>query len=185
MIFRKAELKDINQIKDYIFLAMEELSYYMIGKNDEELAKQFFLDMLALPISQYSYKNCYVLEENEQVIAAINIYDGEKLEMLRAPVLNYLKNNYNRIITPEDETQAGEIYIDTFGVHPNYQGKGLGTKLLQEVIQLIVVQKGKTLGLLVDDENPNAKKLYLKLGFKKQGNKTLMGHQMEHLQIIP
>ena len=183
MQFRKAQPQDIDFIKDYLFLAMEDLVYYMIGQSDERLGKQLFRDMLALPTSQYSYTNCYVLEKDQKVIAAINIYDGAHLSQLRQPVLDYIYTTYNRKIQPEDETQAGEMYIDTFGVNSNYQGQGIGSQLLQHVIDLIVHQEGKTLGLLVDDDNPKAKKLYERLGFKTVGRKTLMGHQLDHMQI--
>lgn len=185
MTFRTAEFKDITVIKDHLFLAMEDLAYYMIGQKDQALGKRLFQDMLMLPKSQYSYTNCYVLEIGNQVVASINIYDGAQLEELRKPVLHYLKQEYQREIQPEDETQAGEMYIDTFGVDPFMQGKGLGSTILQQVIQLIVHEQGKTLGLLVDDDNPKAKRLYERLGFTVVGRKTLMGHQLDHMQIQP
>jgi len=59
----------------------------------------------------------------------------------------------------------------------------LGTKLLQFLIQEYVEKQGLTLGLLVDNDNPNAKRLYEKIGFRVVGEKTLVGHAMEHLQI--
>ena len=76
-----------------------------------------------------------------------------------------------------------EYYIDALGVAQNMQGKGIGAKLLQFLIDNYVIKNKKTLGLLVDLENTNAKKLYVKLGFKCIGRKTLVGQKMEHLQL--
>ena len=134
-------------------------------------------------MSQYSYNNCFVIENNQKVIAALNIYDGKDLTILRKPVLDYLQTHYNRTIHPEDETQAGEFYIDTFGVDTSVQGKGIGTALLKYVIEYYVKDRGETIGLLVDLDNPNAKRLYEKLGFITIGRQTLMGHTLEHMQM--
>ena len=53
------------------------------------------------------------------------------------------------------------------------------------MIDEYVHRQHKILGLLVDDDNPDAKKLYLKLGFKPAGPKILFGKQLAHLQIAP
>jgi len=55
--------------------------------------------------------------------------------------------------------------------------------LLQLVIQEKVISEGQTLGLLVDKRNPSAKKLYLRLGFKPVGEKTVLGLSLVHLQM--
>jgi len=90
---------------------------------------------------------------------------------------------FNRDFHPEDETQAGEYYIDCVGVIPNQQGKGIGTQVFLFLINEYANQKDKTLGLLVDKKNPKAKQLYLKLGFEIVGEKILAGKKMEHLQF--
>jgi ribosomal protein S18 acetylase RimI-like enzyme len=55
--------------------------------------------------------------------------------------------------------------------------------MFQFLIDEYVHKRDKTLGLLVDKDNPDAKKLYLKLGFEIVGEKTLVGKNMEHLQF--
>jgi GNAT superfamily N-acetyltransferase len=124
-----------------------------------------------------------VVEDNKEVVAAVNLYDGAGLNELRQPVMEYIRSKFSRDFTLEDETQAGEYYIDSLGVDPNQQNKGIGTRLLQFVIDEYVDKHSHTLGLLVDESNPNAKRLYLKLGFKSAGKKVLFGKNMEHLQI--
>jgi ribosomal protein S18 acetylase RimI-like enzyme len=63
------------------------------------------------------------------------------------------------------------------------QGQGLGSKMFAFLIDEYVYKRNKTLGLLVDKENPNAKKLYLKLGFTVVGEKILAKKSLEHLQF--
>ena len=184
MVFvRNATLNDSEIIATYLFLAMEDIVYKFIGEEDAEKAKEFMLHFVEKNNNQYSYQNCWVVEDNMKVVAAINLYDGALLSELRQPVIEYLRSKFDKDFNPEDETQAGEYYIDSLGVNPNQQSKGIGTKLLQFIIDEYVNKRSQTLGLLVDEINPNAKRLYLKLGFKSAGRKVLFGKNMEHLQI--
>lgn len=183
MIIRKATINDSDAIATYLMLAMEDIVYKFIGKENYNEAKEFLLHFIEKESNQYSFQNCFVVEDNNEIIAAVNIYDGAELHLLREPIAQYVRTHYNKDFNPEDETQKGELYIDTLGVDPKCQGKGIGSKLLQFLIDEYVTKKNKTLGLLVDVDNPNAKKLYLKLGFKSVGIKTLVGKSLEHLQI--
>ena len=183
ILVRKATLNDSEIIATHLLLAMDEIVYKFIGEEDPEKAKEFMLHFVKKDNNQYSYQNCWVVEDNMKVVAAVNLYNGALLSELREPVIEYVRSKFNKDFNPEDETQAGEYYIDSLGVNPNQQSKGIGTKLLQFVIDEYVNKHSQTLGLLVDETNPNAKRLYLKLGFKSAGRKVLFGKNMEHLQI--
>jgi ribosomal protein S18 acetylase RimI-like enzyme len=183
MIIRKASLKDSQNITTLLLLAMEDIVYKFINETNYNKAHAFLLHFVEQENNQYSYQNCLVVEENKQIIAAVNLYDGAKLNEWRAPIIQYIQTHFNANFDPEDETESGEFYIDTLGVNPNQQGKGIGSKLLLFLINQYVTQNQQTLGLLVDEKNPNAKKLYLKLGFKVVGEKILVEKKLEHLQI--
>ena len=93
-----------------------------------------------------------------------------------------MRTDYKQDIHPQDETQEGEIYIDTIAVSENFRGKGIGTEILDYLIEELANKQNKTLGLLVDFTNPNAKKLYERKGFKVVGEKMLMNENHEHMQ---
>lgn len=183
MIIRKATIDDSELIAKYLLLAMEEIIYKFIDERDPKTAYYFLLHFVESENNQYSYQNCFVAEENDEIIGAVSVYDGGKLHELRKPIVDYVRLNFNPDFSPENETQSGEFYIDSLGVSPNHQGKGIGSKMLQFLIEEFVTKNKQTLGLLVEEENPGAKKLYLKLGFKVVGEKTLVGKKLEHLQI--
>lgn len=183
MMIRKATKADSLPIAELMLLAMSDIVYAFIGSKDPPQALDFMFHLVKQKGNQYSFEHTWLAEENNQVIGSITVYDGAKLQQLRQPVLSLLSRDYGRNISPENETEPGEFYIDTIAVHPAHQGKGLGTELLKFVINHFVYQKGKTLGLLVNIENPKAKGLYLQLGFDKVGEKQLMGHPYEHLQV--
>ncbi len=159
------------------------LLYKFIGEADSGKGKKFLLNFVEKENNQYSYQNCWVLEEATQVMAAVNVYDGAQLVELRQPVVDRIRRYINSNFDPEDETQAGEYYIDSIGVNLKQQGKGTGLKLLEFIIDEYVYTRKQNLGLLVDEENPKAKSLYIKLGFERVGEQVLLGKRMEHLQI--
>lgn len=183
MIIRKAKLEDYHAIADLLFLAMEDLIYNFIGVKDKQKAKDFLIYFTQKTNNQYSYENCLVLEVENEISAAINIYYGSDILKLRKPIELYIKKNYNLEFNPENESEEGDYYIDSLGVKENQQGKGLGSKLLDFVINEFVKNKNLTLGLLVDYDNPNAKTLYLRKGFKVIKSKTIAEKQFEYLQI--
>ncbi len=182
MIIRKAKQTDSKFIAQLLLLAMEDIVFEFIGEKDRQKAFDFMHHFAQRENNQYSYQNCWVLETDE-VIGVANIYEGGKLKELRKPIEAYIYENHGKEFFPEDETQTGEFYIDSFGVSPKHQGKGIGARILQFLIDEYVVKNEQTIGLLVDEDNPHAKRLYLKLGFQSVGEKVLVGKKMEHLQI--
>lgn len=184
MIIRKATIEDAEIISEHLFLAMEDILYEFIGIKNAVQAKRFLCHFVRRENNQYAYKNCFVAESQEGVKGSINIYDGAKLESLRSPIKQYIKQHFGINFNPEQETQKGEFYIDSFGVDPKSQGKGIGKKILQFVIDRADSHQ-QTLGLLVDVDNPKAEKLYLKFGFQLVGHKVFVGKQFKHLQRKP
>src|SRR5690606_27895205 len=112
--------------------------------------------------NQYSYENCWVAESENGIIAAAIVYNGADLEKLRRPVAQKIKESFNKSFSPEDETQAGEYYIDCVGAHPNEQGKENGAEVVKSLVDEYLAKNNQTLKLLVDKDKPNAKKLDLK-----------------------
>jgi ribosomal protein S18 acetylase RimI-like enzyme len=174
MNIRKAEKSDSKYIAPILLLAMEDIIYKFIAKEDYASAKDFLQYFVERENNQYSYQNCFVAEDNNEIIGAVNIYNGADIEELRNPIIEYVRKHYNPEFDPEFETREGEYYIDSLGVNPKYQGKGIGSQLLQFLIDKYVHKNKEVLGLLVEEDNPSAKKLYLKLGFKVVGNKIIV-----------
>src|SRR5690606_32898297 len=135
MRIRRAKKEDSSNIAELILLAMREIIYSFIGSEDMMEAYRFIFLLVQQDKNQYSYTNTWVVEEDGQIIASLTGYDGSKLDQLRQPVLDLIKQRYNRILLPEKETGKGEFYIDTLSVDTAHQGKGLGTKLLHHTIK--------------------------------------------------
>jgi len=181
MFIRTALPSDYQSVAPLIIQAMEDLAMKFTKSTDLEKAIPVFEYFFQQKGNQYSYENTLIFEENGIVKGSITGYDGDKLEELRTPFLNYVMDEFAFDLIPENETESGEFYLDTVSVAVNHQGKGIGRKLIEAMIQFAQKKGFKKVGLLVDVENPSAKKLYEKVGFKVIKTKKLMGGNYEHL----
>ncbi len=64
---------------------------------------------------------------------------------------------------------AGEAHILNICVHPDYQGQGLGRKLLEHLLELVLDHNVDMMFLEVRPTNFAAIKLYLDVGFDEIG----------------
>lgn len=185
MHIRPAKSTESWPVAELINLAMLEITYQFIGKEDLREANAFIAHFVEQEGNQYSYQNIFVAVEEDEIIGQICLYDGAELKTLRQPILNRIFEKYGVNYQAADETQVDEIYIDTFAVCPLAQGKGVGKQLLTFAIDYFAHQQKQTLGLLVGRDNPNAKRLYERLGFKVTNEVNIFGKAMDHMQHTP
>lgn len=181
MTIRQARQDEGRQIAPLVLQAMEEMVLQFTNSRDLTKGINLFETFISQTANQYSFENTLVAVENEEVIGSVTAYDGAKLTELRRPFLDYIKKHYAYNQIPEEETEAGEFYIDTLSVSVGHQGKGIGKSLIEAVIAKGKAKGFSKIGLLVAIENPKAKSLYERMGFKSAGIKNLMGGKYEHL----
>lgn len=184
-----ASIEQAESIASLIMLAMNHECCQNFAGPSHTL-EDFHRMMIALvrrDDSQYSYRNAMVaLDDNttdgHPVVAGVIVgYDGADLHRLRETFLQAAKEFLGQDFRGmDDETQAGEYYIDSLAVNESYRHQGLATLLLKKLID----QKGQRqpVGLLVDKGNPGAERLYRSLGFEYVNDTTWGGHEMRHLQ---
>ncbi|OLY92907.1 Acetyltransferase (GNAT) family protein [Cnuella takakiae] len=183
--FRKATAADATSIAPMLLSAMDTIVYRFLNREDPAAAMGFMQYWCAREANQYSWQNCFVAEWEGRVVAAANLYDGALVRSLRQPVVEWVRAHHNPGFAPEDETGPGEIYLDTIAIDPELRGRGIGAGFLQFLIHHFVMATAMPLGLLVEPGNLPARKLYLRMGFQRQGTKTLMGKELEHLVYLP
>jgi ribosomal protein S18 acetylase RimI-like enzyme len=184
ILIRKARKEEAQAILSCMLLAMEDFACKFLATENKQHAAEFLLHFIRQEENMYSWQNCLVAEKEGKIIATANVYEGSELIRLREPVIDFVRTYYNAKFNPEDETQAGEFYIDSLGVLTEEQGKGYGTMMLRALMEEYVVRRKQNLGLLVREENPGAKKLYLRMGFQPVDKRMLAGKKMDHLQIL-
>jgi ribosomal protein S18 acetylase RimI-like enzyme len=132
--------------------------------------------------TQYSWRNAIVAEVEGNVAGAVVGYDGAQLYALREGTFAVLRACVGRVPNIVDETEPGECYLDSIGVLPQYRGLGVGGALVEAFCVRAFNDGHHCVGLIVDQDNPNAERLYTSLGFKRVGVKPFFSHQMWHLQ---
>lgn len=182
---RTAYSTDAPALANLIMQAMSsECCAYFYGPHHSATDFHHFLTQLAAcSDSQYSYQNALVAVDAEQLVGAAVSYDGASLYKLRKPFLEGMLSVFERDFRQiKDETQAGELYLDSLAVCPDFRHRGIATKLLNETVFKAHRLSIPNVGLLVDDNNPQALHLYTSLGFKLVGTSDWGGHGMKHLQ---
>lgn len=135
--------------------------------------------IVALPASIYSYEHTFVAEVDGRVAGAMCGYDGADYQALKQPIVDALgeDSEFARL----QETEAGEYYLDSVGVHPDFRGRGIGSKLFEAQIARAAEQGHSRVGLIVDVDKPEAEALYERLGFRYLDDKDFFGHKMKHM----
>lgn len=135
--------------------------------------------------TQYSWRYALIAEVDGSVAGAIVGYDGAELETLRAGTFAIIREHIGRVPTIPNETEAGEYYLDSVGVEPEYRGCGVGRALVAALCEKAFSEGHERVGLIVDSSNPTAEQLYSSLGFERVGTRLFFGHHMWHLVATP
>ena len=81
----------------------------------------------------------------------------------------------------DDETQAGELYLDSLAVLPDYRRQGIAWRLLKATKEKADRMGLPCVGLLVDKGNPAGEALYVSVGFRYANDSSWGGHPTKHL----
>ena len=184
----KNAIKEQNkEIAHLIMMAMtDECCQYFCG---EGYGLEDFYRMMCHLVeredSQYSYQNTLVAMDGQLVVGVSVSYDGSRLHELRRAFIEAAKTYIGKDHTGmDDETQAGELYLDSLAVLPAYRRQGIAQKLLIATRERACLLHLPRVGLLVDKGNPDGEALYTKVGFEYLDDNLWGGHPMKHL-ILP
>lgn len=174
------------EIARLIMMAMtEECCLHFCGEGTGlKEFEQMMTTLVEREDSQYSYKNTLVAMHRKKVVGIATAYDGGQLHTLRRAFIesarDYLQKDHSCM---DDETQAGELYLDSIAVLPAYRQQGIASRLLKATAEKARAIGIQQVGLLVDYGNPTAERLYLSAGFRYLNNSTWGGHPMKHLVL--
>ncbi len=183
-IVRAARADEAEVIATLIMEAMNHECCQWFAGPDHTLSDfhRLLTELVRRTDSQYSYLNTSVAVVSSQVVGICITYDGGKLHQLRrAFVEASLRELGMDHSSMDDETQAGELYIDSLCVAEPYRRKGIATALIHDSIEKARAQGLPAVGLLVDNDNPRAAHFYRRLGFKHIDNNTWGSHPMKHM----
>lgn len=125
----------------------------------------------------YSWRNTFIAENETGVsVGALVAYPGDEYIAMRKQTFSMLSELINFNVSQMDaETRAGEYYIDSIAVVPEFRNRGIGKDLLRiGISEAKLLQRPVILACAPD--NLSAMQLYQSLGFSHQGNLFIFGH---------
>ena len=144
-MIRKAEVKDIPRIAEIIVFG-KRVAYRDIFKNDLES----FQHLQVVDLANKLY-------EDSKLLDTMLVYDD-----------GIIKGVINR------KYEEDGIEIHDFYVEPFFKGLGIGTQLLERLIQEAKQQNFKCIYLWVIGENVEARKFYERNGFRATGKTDII-----------
>ena len=184
---RQGKKDDSKDIAKLIMIAMNyDCCKYFAGKNhtlhDFEI---MMTELVNTEESQYSYKNTIVAMIESDIVGVCVSYDGAELHHLRKAFINAAKKHLDGDFSAiDDETQAGELYVDSLAVKEQFRHNGIATAMLDATKEKARKMNIRKVGLLVDKGNPEAEQLYKRVGFLYENDSSWGGHPMKHLVKI-
>ena len=183
---KKATRAQAPEIANLIMMAMTDdccLHFCGEGYGLEDFRKMM-TTLVEREDSQYSYKNTYVACDGNKIVGISVSYDGSKLHVLRRAFLELSKEHIGKNNSGmDDETQAGELYLDSLAVLPEYRRQGIARQLIMETKKRADELNLPCVGLLVDKANPIGEALYKSAGFRYSNDNHWGGHEMKHLVL--
>lgn len=168
---------------DLMFISSGFHTAMLIDDADEQRIRKFANDVCAQDGVLYSPANTVIAEIDGMSIGMLTAYDGAGYHDMRVRTSALIRQSMGVTFeNMEDESEAGEYYLDSLAVLPEYRGRGIGRRLLEHGIR-----QGRSLGLTVtlavDPVNERAQRLYRSLGFTHQRDIFIFGHTYWKWQI--
>ncbi len=191
MIITDATREDASLIAHAVMEAVgEDICRNLAGEHHTlDDVEALFTRLAEREDSQYSWLNTRVAVADDGCRAGVCIsYDGERLISLRRSFFNEANKSLGWNISMEEvdqlpgETTPDEFYLDSLMVLPDYRKRGIASALIADAATR-AQKSGKPLGLLVEDNNARARKLYDSLGFVEKDLRPFAGVEMHHLQL--
>lgn len=145
---KKEELKEINKIAKQVHDLHVKWRPDIFKEVEEPISKEMFEEMLL-------NKEIYVVKEEGKIVAYANIKIKEA---------NNRPGYYDRKI----------LNLEAIGVDKQYRNRGIGTQLIEYIINIGKQQGCTDLVLTVNEENVNAIKCYEKIGMRVRNIKYSM-----------
>lgn len=185
MFIRPAEKRDAVEAANLIHLAIKDIAETLTGEKEETKIRQVLAQLFTEERNRLSFQNCLVATTDQAIMGIIIIYSGADAQMLDKPIIDRLKQlGEEKEIVIDKEAELEDYYIDTVCVNPDYQGKRIGTHLIQAAEKLASEKGFNRISLNVAKDNPKACQLYTRLGYKKEQVIQINGHDYDYMVKI-
>lgn len=172
--------------EDAEFIARGFLTAMWIDGEEMEKLLPSCKNLAEMDDTLYSWRNACIAQYDGHDAAVLISYDGASYAEASAKTFAYIRDHGGEDFTGmTHEAVAGEWYIDTLAVMPEYRRKGLATKLLEHAKKLCRENAGtQKATLYVDPDHPWVVDLYASVGFQPAGEAFIFGMTFKKMAIV-
>jgi ribosomal protein S18 acetylase RimI-like enzyme len=185
LAIRPADPDDVRFASRLVYLSMGELADYLFGgvhlSVDEILARLFLLEG-----DRFSWKISDIAEWDGEPSGMLVSFPGREFTRREMAIglgllklcgfFDVLRLSMRALsIANGVETYRDEYYLANMAVLPDFQGRGIGSGLLENAEKKARSVGLKKCSLIVDTENPAARRLYERCGYQVVFTKTYPG----------
>ena len=168
-------------VADARFIAENVLRALHIDETDERHIEHL-ADISRREDTLYSWRNSTIALYDGIPAGLMVAYDGARYRQMRDitfPMIRmYVGDDYSSM---NDEACAGEYYLDSLAVQPEFRRKGIASTLIQEMFRQRDAAGIPLATIAVDPENETAYRLYLRSGFRRDGKVTVFNTTYDRL----
>lgn len=186
LLIKNAIKEQADDIAQLIMTAMtDECCMHFCGEGHGlDDFRRMMRELVSQEDSQYSYRNTLVAMAGQRLVGIAVSYDGGRLHELRHAFVTAAREQLGKDHSNmADETQPGELYLDSLAVIPEYRRRGIAQCLIRATKEKATAMGLPCVGLLVDKGNPSGEALYAATGFRYAGDSRWGGHEMKHLVL--
>lgn len=181
----KITIRNANKA-DAEFIARGFLTAMWISGEEMEKLLPSCKSLAEMDDTLYSWRNASIAQYEGVDAAVLISYDGASYADASAKTFAYIRDHGGEDFTQmTHEAEAGEWYVDTLAVMPEFRRKGIALRLLHHAIELgrqnPNVQKTT---LYVDPDHPWVVDLYASVGFRDEGEAFIFGQTFEKMAIV-
>ncbi|WP_428911058.1 GNAT family N-acetyltransferase [Niallia sp. Krafla_26] len=180
-MIREANSEDKREAAILIYDAILDIAHSLTGETERDQVLESLEFLFSRKENRLSFENCLVKELEGKVVGLVLTYPGKDAEKLDEEIKQYLKGKKGQTPVIDKEADETDFYIDTVSVNPKYRGKKIGTRLLEASFSEAKQAGYKTVSLLVEENNVNARKLYHNLGFRYKKTVSVHHHIYDYL----
>ncbi len=178
MLIRKAQISDAREIARNIMAALE----FDIFGNEQPGEIMKIWDAMTVICERedtlYSWKNTIIADDGGVVAGSLSFYNGSIYKESRDLTFSiaYELAGWTPPEDMEDETGAGECYLDSLAVHPEYRRQGIARLLIDEALEIAKREGSRKAGLIVLSSNEKRIIYYKSFGFVEAEIRRCFGH---------
>jgi ribosomal protein S18 acetylase RimI-like enzyme len=172
---RRADREDSRLVAELMNIAGHGLPAYMwsLSVEDGQAPIDVGTARAARDDGNFSYRNAVVAEEDGKVVALLLAYRlpeaGEHVDLEEVP----------EVLRPLVELELlapGTFYVNGLATLPGYEGRGLGSRLLDAANALAAEAGCDELSIQVFEQNEGAVRLYERFGYRTVARRPAVPH---------